>query len=400
MSKKIVIVHHSGYGHTAKVAAAVAEGAGAGASLLQPSTPRATCPKAAGSTRRRRRHRVRLADLHGHGHWQFRSSPTPRARPGSPRKWQDKLAAGFANSASLYGDKHTTMSLPDHAGDAARHAVGGRRHDARQRKASTRDDLNNLGMSAGLMTATPSDASVDEMVPATGHRARLRRPWRRRRARPGLISRPAAAGQRQPLSRGMDFLLRVIQVLPLADWLAGAGGVLLRRLDGLRAICQARSVRRPSVLASTNRIRQEWMLQTYRDNRIVDAAVSPEHGYQPGASSPSTTIFIIGGLIAAVGATDKTAEMVQELPFAARTSVLVLDQKLLVLTGIFVHAFFRFTWSMRQYSFGALLIGSAPSPRTSAAPRTPRLRRRYAERAGRVMGLGAGPSTTVCARST
>ena len=32
-------------------------------------------------------------------------------------------------------------------------------------KASTRDDLNNLGMSAGLMTATPSDASVDEMVP-------------------------------------------------------------------------------------------------------------------------------------------------------------------------------------------------------------------------------------------
>ena len=34
MSKKIVIVYHSGYGHTAKVAAAVAEGAGASASLL------------------------------------------------------------------------------------------------------------------------------------------------------------------------------------------------------------------------------------------------------------------------------------------------------------------------------------------------------------------------------
>jgi hypothetical protein len=32
-------------------------------------------------------------------------------------------------------------------------------------KATTRDDLNNVGGYAGLMTATPSDASADEMVP-------------------------------------------------------------------------------------------------------------------------------------------------------------------------------------------------------------------------------------------
>ena len=32
-------------------------------------------------------------------------------------------------------------------------------------KAATRDDINNVGSSGGLMTATPSDASVDEMVP-------------------------------------------------------------------------------------------------------------------------------------------------------------------------------------------------------------------------------------------
>jgi hypothetical protein len=32
-------------------------------------------------------------------------------------------------------------------------------------KAATRNDINNVGSSAGLMTATPSDASVDEMVP-------------------------------------------------------------------------------------------------------------------------------------------------------------------------------------------------------------------------------------------
>ena len=42
-----------------------------------------------------------------------------------------------------------------------------------------------------------------------------------------------------------------------------------------------------------------------------------------------------------------------ELPFTARTSALVLDLKRVLLTGVFVYAFFRFTWSLRQYSLGA-----------------------------------------------
>jgi hypothetical protein len=32
-------------------------------------------------------------------------------------------------------------------------------------KESTRDNINNLGGSTGLITATPSNASVEEMVP-------------------------------------------------------------------------------------------------------------------------------------------------------------------------------------------------------------------------------------------
>ena len=34
--------------------------------------------------------------------------------------------------------------------------------------------------------------------------------------------------------------------------------------------------------------------------------------------------------------------------------------KIVGLSVIFVYAFFRFTWSMRQYTFGALLIAAAP----------------------------------------
>ena len=38
----------------------------------------------------------------------------------------------------------------------------------------------------------------------------------------------------------------------------------------------------------------------------------------------------------------------------------MFDLKLMLLLVIFVYAFFRFTWSMRQYTFGALLIASMP----------------------------------------
>ena len=50
---------------------------------------------------------------------------------------------------------------------------------------------------------------------------------------------------------------------------------------------------------------------------------------------------------------------VREVPFAARTSTLVFDLKVVLLLAVFVFAFFRFTWSLRQYSFGALLVASA-----------------------------------------
>lgn len=183
----------------------------------------------------------------------------------------------------------------------------------------------------------------------------------------------------------MDFLLRLIQVLPLADWLA-LGWFFIGWVGYFR-FAHHRALRRPSVLAATNRIRHEWMLQsTARDVRILDSTVLQNLSTSPSFFA-STTIFIIGGLVAALGATEKTSELVHELPFAARTTALVFDLKLLVLTGIYVHAFFRFTWSMRQYTFGALMIGAA-RPHTHYETDEAD-RQRYAERAARVMGLAA-----------
>ena len=65
----------------------------------------------------------------------------------------------------------------------------------------------------------------------------------------------------------------------------------------------------------------------------------------------------------------------------------MFDLKLLLLLAIFVYAFFRFTWSMRQYTFGALLIAAAPEAKVFTEQNLSR--EAFADKAGRVVGLAA-----------
>jgi uncharacterized membrane protein len=142
----------------------------------------------------------------------------------------------------------------------------------------------------------------------------------------------------------------------------------------------------PSVLGATNRERTRWMLQaTWRENRVIDGVVVQSLSASPSFFA-STTILIIGGLLAVLSSADRASDLVREIPFAARSSLLVFDLKVVLLTGIFVYAFFRFTWALRQYSFGALLVAAAPENTrfTDDAQREA-----FAQRAGRVMGLAA-----------
>lgn len=180
-------------------------------------------------------------------------------------------------------------------------------------------------------------------------------------------------------------LERAIAVLPWADWLAL--GLFFFGWVGYAAFASRRAKVERTLLASTNHFRRLWMKQvTYRDQRIVDAAV-----VQNLSSSPSfwasTTILVLGGLLAAVGTNEKAADLVKDLPFTARTSMLVLDLKFMVLVAVFVYAFFRFTWSMRVYSFGAILVGAAPNVDLFDAGQADR--QEFADRAGRLMGMAA-----------
>ena len=160
---KIVIVYHSGYGHTAKVAQAVAEGSGgtllaigadgelpaggweqlAGADTIVMGTP----------------------TYMGGPSWQFKKFADASSKAWFTMQWKDKLAAGFTNSATLNGDKFSTVQYLFTLSQQHGMLWVGMGMQGPNAKKHTRDDLNNLGGFAGLITATPSDASTDEMVP-------------------------------------------------------------------------------------------------------------------------------------------------------------------------------------------------------------------------------------------
>ena len=183
----------------------------------------------------------------------------------------------------------------------------------------------------------------------------------------------------------MGATLQILAFLPAIDWIAAA--LLFASWVGYAQFARLRSTQRPSVLASTNRVRRQWMLQTtYRDVRVIDGVVIQNLSTSPSFFA-STTILIIGGLLAILGTSEKATELVRDIPFAARTSNLVFDLKLLVILGIFVYAFFRFTWSMRQYTFGALLIAAAPDAQRFIDEGLSR--DAFADRAGRLVGMAA-----------
>ena len=160
---KIVIVYHSGYGHTKKVAEAVAQGSGG---TLLAIDAEGNLPEGGWD-------QVAAADAivfgsptyMGSVSWQFKKFADASSKPWFVKAWRNKLAAGFTNSATLNGDKLSSLlylfTLSQQHGMLW---VGTGMHPSNA-KQHTRDDLNNLGGYSGLITATPSDASVDEMVP-------------------------------------------------------------------------------------------------------------------------------------------------------------------------------------------------------------------------------------------
>ena len=158
---KIAVVFHSGYGHTVKQAEAVAHGAKA--ELIAIDTE--------GNIREAQWATLNEADAiifgsptyMGTVSWQFKKFADASSKPWFSQQWKDKVFGGFTNSATMNGDKHSTLHYlftlaMQHSG-----LWVGTGLMPSNTKAAQRDDINYVGSFAGAMMQTPSDASPDEV---------------------------------------------------------------------------------------------------------------------------------------------------------------------------------------------------------------------------------------------
>ncbi|MBV5325486.1 MAG: DUF599 domain-containing protein [Rhodospirillaceae bacterium] len=76
----------------------------------------------------------------------------------------------------------------------------------------------------------------------------------------------------------------------------------------------------------------------------------------------SASVLIMGGLVALLGAGERAYAVVQELPFVDASGRGAFETKVVLLTGVFVYAFFQITWSLRQFNYCCVLLGAAPPP--------------------------------------
>ena len=111
---------------------------------------------------------------------------------------------------------------------------------------------------------------------------------------------------------------------------------------------------------SMDRFRREWMVMMIgRDNRMVDVNVM-RNVTRSSQFFASTTMLILGALVASMGYVQQAQDLVSGLPFTVKASARLLELKMLLMVLIFVHAFFKFSWAIRQLNFTGILVAATP----------------------------------------
>lgn len=129
---------------------------------------------------------------------------------------------------------------------------------------------------------------------------------------------------------------------------------------GYVAFADRHGRRVPSLHTQMDRFRREWMVQMIgRDNRMVDVNVT-RNITRSSQFFASTTMLILGALLASMGYVQQAQDLVSGLPFTVKASARLLELKMLLMVLIFVHAFFKFSWSIRQLNFCGILVAATP----------------------------------------
>lgn len=116
-----------------------------------------------------------------------------------------------------------------------------------------------------------------------------------------------------------------------------------------------------SITAAMNARRRAWMLEAAkRDLRMIDTNILGNLLTGVGFFS-STTIFVIGGLIAMIGVAEKSALALARLPLIDAAQPAALEIKTVGLLVIFIYAFFKFAWAFRLANYCSITVGGLPA---------------------------------------
>lgn len=168
---KTAVVYHSGYGHTKRVAEAVAGGSSA---VLIEIDAEGNIPKDAWETLNNADAIIFGSPTYmGGPSWQFKKFADTSSKPWFEEKWKGKVFGGFTNSASINGDKLNTLQYfvllaGQHGGVWVSLAI-----KPANVKASKRDDLNRMGSYIAPMAQADADAAPGEMSQGDLETARL-----------------------------------------------------------------------------------------------------------------------------------------------------------------------------------------------------------------------------------
>jgi multimeric flavodoxin WrbA len=165
------VVFHSGYGHTQRMARAVAEGAGAELLAIDAD---GNLPEGGWEQLKESDAIIFGSPTYmGDVSWQFKKFADASSKPWYAREWKDKVAAGFTNSAGMSGDKLNAMfTLYTLAMQHGMIWVSLGLMPANL-KASKRDDVNYIVSYSGAMSQSPADGAAGDMSPGDLETARL-----------------------------------------------------------------------------------------------------------------------------------------------------------------------------------------------------------------------------------
>ncbi|MDV6314767.1 DUF599 domain-containing protein [Idiomarina sp. HP20-50] len=135
-----------------------------------------------------------------------------------------------------------------------------------------------------------------------------------------------------------------------------------------------------SILCS---LRIDWFTTVmHKDNQVADASLigNVERTVTFFASS---TILVLAGVITVLAHADEVVFVLDKLPLTPHTSAIMVQFQLAVLALIFIYAFFKFTWSIRQFGFVSVLLGASVEYHQDNKPEEER--DRFARHAAKVL---------------